>query len=803
MWKTFITVYTKSTSLLLLCLLYQLALTNHAIAIEHNNNNYGYIYWENGYPTPLKGRREQSKANIFARENPDLVIQTGYYSLMLDCANMSIKGFNPLSGSDYLSALNEDVTTFTPAQLKLYVKVNGVRYDCTSAKIQTEDSQLVRIIENGQYLQRFDHLGLIFKDNEGNELKSKGRFEISAWPDRTVLQLNFNGTPQVTATGIELTTQSGKILSNETNNSQAILLIQPQKESQIEELDPHQWIKQALFWPNIKTTLDYSYDKETAAITLAIPSEDVSYPKDKDRIDEYIITVTNPYDSIQNIPLIFKQDKAAAITGTLMTLWHITGCKPITEPVQISKNWHKSQTTPHEGPWLRGSTFLTLKPKETQQLKLKIIYGYWHGAATASHSQLSVIGYKGNWKWDQSALGSWGESMTFDPSQHLASCFIADTRPSFTTPKTEKPKTHVWTESSGGADFLVYYDEKNEFRSLKRQKTAYIWTGPNITKVHYSGVTDDDKIRANYTTSLLRSNDYHRHILKYQYKFLKEVNPTRLAFFQLGAEYYTGTEFQDYCIGDINGKKNDYTASTNGDTVIHKFTGNWLAIDDKKDFSGNTTNANRGLISYKATLNGEQHETYLHTYNRNTDNKRMLFDLSGSNINNTYYKDDIVKGSLGYVLTPDSDPNYWGENDELAERLKKNKHYWESIYDEFRYNRDMPVTSRFGILLNTYPIDIWADNDSDILAFVVIHKDFGIGHIPVILRNVEADTAVGVQIFKNDQWLWINSSSNGRRCYQQGVTNSYGTVDYAFNIKRPTNDISEHHKIRILKRKYE
>ena len=390
--------------------------------------------------------------------------------------------------------------------------------------------------------------------------------------------------------------------------------------------------------------------------------------------------------------------------------------------------------------------------------------------------------------------------MTFEPSQHLASCFIADIRPSFTTPKTKKSKTHAWTENVGGADFLVYYDEKNKLRSLKRQKTAYIWTGPNITKVHYSGVTDDDKIRANYTTSLLRSNDYHRHILEYQYEFLKEVNPTRLAFFQLAAEYYTGAEFQDYCIGDTNGKKNDYKATTNGSTVMHKFTNNWLALDDKKTPSGNTANTNRGLISYKATLNGEKHETYLHTHNLNTDNKRMLFDLSSNNLNNTYYKGDIVKGRLGYILTPNSEKSYWGEDDELIERLKKNKHYWETIYDEFRYNKDMTLTTELGILLNNYPVEIWADNDYDPVASIVIHKNFGVGHIPIILRNIEAGTTLGAQVFKNDQWHWINISSNGRRQYYQAVTNSYGSLDYAFNIKRPTNDISKPYKIRIIKR---
>jgi hypothetical protein len=43
--------------------------------------NYSYLYFENGYPTSYFMRRPQSEANLTARENPDLVFQTGYYVL--------------------------------------------------------------------------------------------------------------------------------------------------------------------------------------------------------------------------------------------------------------------------------------------------------------------------------------------------------------------------------------------------------------------------------------------------------------------------------------------------------------------------------------------------------------------------------------------------------------------------------------------------------------------------------------------------------------------------------------------------
>ena len=74
------------------------------------DRNYTYIYFADGYPTPLRGRRPQNQANLVARKNPDLVIQTGFYSLKLDCDDMELAGYDALQGTDYITALNEDVT---------------------------------------------------------------------------------------------------------------------------------------------------------------------------------------------------------------------------------------------------------------------------------------------------------------------------------------------------------------------------------------------------------------------------------------------------------------------------------------------------------------------------------------------------------------------------------------------------------------------------------------------------------------------------------------------------------------------
>ncbi len=68
----------------------------------------GDVFNEQGYPTRLTGRRAESMANQAARANPDVVVQTGFYSLKLDCDTMQLSGYDAVRGSDYISALNED-----------------------------------------------------------------------------------------------------------------------------------------------------------------------------------------------------------------------------------------------------------------------------------------------------------------------------------------------------------------------------------------------------------------------------------------------------------------------------------------------------------------------------------------------------------------------------------------------------------------------------------------------------------------------------------------------------------------------
>ena len=205
------TIHVRRIPFLLVFLLLALCPLRSKADQPEQKLNYTYLYFQNGHPTLTLSRRPQSEANLAARANPDLVFQTGYYSLMLGCDDLQIKGYNSLPGTDYLTALKQDVTVFTPAtSLLLEVVQGGVSYQCTHALAQGPGAESpVRLIESGQYLQRIDHLGLVFKDAQGNVLQAADecRLEVSAWADR-VTALEASGA----AAGLTHTTPPTRAL---------------------------------------------------------------------------------------------------------------------------------------------------------------------------------------------------------------------------------------------------------------------------------------------------------------------------------------------------------------------------------------------------------------------------------------------------------------------------------------------------------------------------------------------------------------------------------------------------------------
>lgn len=773
-----------------------------------DNRHYTYIYWENGYPTrEAQSRRPQSWANSYARENPDLVIQTGYYSLVLDGKTMQLDGYDALTGSDYVSALHQDVTQFTPASLTLKAYQDGIEYTATSGLVQNGSDAPVRLIESGQFLQRYDHLGIEFTAADGTKLDVEGRLEISAWPEHVVFKLDFSNLEDtainIDRTLIQLTSPAGKSFTSDVNSISTTLSVRPHEDLENAPLNADSIVTVATNLQN-NNALVVAFDTDLHALKVNLPINGVRYPDHIDRVDEFLIEVSNTTTNSLDIPLVFEENTPRAITGTVMLLTDADDGKPTGIPIQISKNWHVGSDTGvkaiHRGSWLRGSTYFTLPAGTTKRFKLKVVFGYWASVGAASHSQLSLVGWGGNWKWDESAVGAWGESMTYDPTQHLGSSFMADIRPTF-TPSMSDGGDHNWTENVGGGDFLTYFDANNQYRWGKRLKTAYVWTGPNMTQVMYSGITDDDKIRFEYVSKLVSTNDYHRRIHNYRYQFLEDVaDPNRLVFYQMAADYYLGPDFDTYYVGDSTGLLQESTSEPGGNAYKDgkfSFLDRWLASDDLVALDQNTAKATRGIIQRSSTLNGNDFPVFMHKYGRSWGSDKMLFDLAGESVEQSYSAGDVVEGEVEFILPAKQKENYWGADTEFAARLDTYTKPWESVFDEYRYNNKLSVTVHKGTLLNNFPVEIMADqNGPSVIADISIQAG-GLGHVPVVINDAVIGKSLNVERYLNGDWVPLEVNAATSNSYYQGYQNAKGKIDYAFSIKRPADDLATAWRIRV------
>ncbi|MDF7809545.1 hypothetical protein P4E94_19060 [Pontiellaceae bacterium B12219] len=720
--------------------------------------------------------------------------------MKLECDTLKLTGYDALTGTDYVSALTTDVSRFTAATFNLYAYVGSTRYTCTSGVLYntSDDYCYLQLVEGGQYVQRFNHEGLVFTASDGSVLV--GRLEITAWPEHAVFKLDMSDETGVTRTTVQLINGAGTELIKDTMDDTAILAVIPQSQTLYGSKTVSSYITSAK--ESDGTSLTTSYDTDEAAFKISVPPSSLSYPSDKNLVDEYVITVKNPTSSTMDVPLIFDQTSLPAITGTMMMLCDDSDGSPLGIPVQISKNWHTGYPTTHSGYWLRGYSMIPLAAGESQTIRLRVVYGYYgngtFGAAT--HSQLSLVGWnngKAPWKWDESALGCWGEALTYDPSRHAGHSMLCDIRPSFTT--SLSGGSYNWTENVGGGDFLVYYDSSSTFRYTKKLKTCYKWAGPNMTEVLYTGVTDDDKIRFTYTVRGNGTLDYQRKFHKYRYEFLDNVtSPERLVFYQMAADENGSPDFDNYYRGSADGLMKTYAASPGGDVYKETmlFSSRWLSIEDTETSDGNTTMANRGLLHLSSTLNGSPLNTYIHACGIDWHDM-MLFDFSAQSVSSSYSAGDVVEGEIEFILPAKNKANYWGDDSEFESRLGTYGNSWNAVYDEYRYNRDMSVTMNTGTLTENYPLEITAA-DGTVLADFTINGG-GIGHVPVMLNNVPADAKISnVQRYVNGSWSSLETVSISDHDYFQGYYNAGGSMDYAFSLKRPSTNLSESWRIRIL-----
>ena len=121
---------------------------------------------------------------------------------------------------------------------------------------------------------------------------------------------------------------------------------------QISESNPQDYITEATRVDNGEG-LNVSFDPDEYGFRIDLTSNSISWPNDLERVDEYIIELTNPSPlDFENVPLVFNAIRGGAIevaiTGTVMMLHDDTRGRRRPTPSgipRVSKNWLKTKST--------------------------------------------------------------------------------------------------------------------------------------------------------------------------------------------------------------------------------------------------------------------------------------------------------------------------------------------------------------------------------------------------------------------------------------------------------------------------
>ncbi len=475
-----------------------------------------------------------------------------------------------------------------------------------------------------------------------------------------------------------------------------------------------------------------------------------------------------------------------AMHGSDQMSWYIVGGapslrdldgEPVGVPLQISKNWHEGR--PNN--WYHLYTHPTVEAGADHTLELTMASSKWGDVYAASHAQLSLIGWsEAGGHWDESALGAFGESITYDPDVNLGRAMQDDVRPFL----VDADGQWNWTGNVGGAEFLRYATESEWYwmRRIARVRSAYTAVGPNLTDVTYAGITTDGRIEARATPHLVASDDLVRTYVHLSFTFLEDVTYDRLAFFQVAADNYADNGFSMMAWGNASGVEADTpvrTSTTRGydsDTdrgIALAGDDPWVFLYDNTISSGslpeNLGNVGFVVRQFEADIGGTRvttphislHQTYNGGYAQTSFELSLPYEDGApwcgapcGGQTNFIPAGSTVEAIVEYLVPPAG--SYYGDSD------------WLTAFDSARWNTaDMmlelaskgalDVTAAVGTLVSTYPIEV-ASAEGITAGELTVQG--GLGYHPVSFSGLVRHDGWKLQRRTDDDWETLDASSS-------------------------------------------
>ncbi len=706
--------------------------------------DYTLQYWAEGFPghTPAAPWRR--------------VIQTGRYAFVLDTDTLAVPHSGALADpGDYRAAAtagNRVWRDLPAARLELLVTVDGQVYRATAGGKWSRFTG-PRLIESGRLLQRADVTDLAFADEAGRRLDIEARLESVAWPDRLALILAArprgaawtNAALEIRfASGTQRVAQAWALPSGAGwgTNEWRDVWVTPWSGAPAEvgvraEARPVTF-EPARGWHRVN--LD--------GVEPVVPA---GAERGNDALERVRLALTNATGREQVARLLFektargiRQRFGQPITGISAVLRDERG-EPLGLPVQLSKNWHHHpEGGVYDGQWFHGLTQVRVPPRSGVELELVIAYGHWGGVPAASHAQLCLIGWGSNQQWDESALGSWGESICYEPDQAQARASILDVRPLLVKSMNRDTKWG-WTHNVGGGDWFRLFDPAGRRVFPAGMRTAYLKQGPCLTEVIYAGRTGEG-LRHDVAVGLGRTDDLLRGTYRLRLDVTSAVACSRFVLFQIGADTYSYTRERKMAVGDENGLIREWAAQWGGDTnrvgpIACTGRVPWVSLHEaeRRPAKGEAGAwANRGIVirAWRARLGGRAASPWLVERGARVGGRdTSTIDLVPPPGVTRLEPGDFVDAVIEHLVVPQAADDYYGPNEALRMALRADGNTWRMIEREARGN-DRRVVMKRGRLEHVYP-DVRVEVGED---GAELELTGGLGHVPVTFTGLSAPT---------------------------------------------------------------
>ncbi|MCE5277102.1 MAG: glycoside hydrolase family 99-like domain-containing protein [Planctomycetaceae bacterium] len=495
--------------------------------------------------------------------------------------------------------------------------------------------------------------------------------------------------------------------------------------------------------------------------------------------DEFRLAIDNRGTARADVPFLLECHDVASPTGLVPMLCDAAG-RPTGIPVQLSKNWH-------QGTYLMAYAMLPAPPGRTEYI-LRLVYGFYGNVPSASHAQLSLIGWGGYGRWDQLAIGCWGETFCLDMDMTNLRTVIADVR-TLMVRRGRDGKKWGWSDAQWGGDWLGLADAAGKRLAFGDLKTAYVAHGPCLSDVRYAGQYGPGRdVAFQAQVHTLRTDDYARTFHNLKYTFGREAKVEGSWLFRMGGGvvgYTTPTIAYGNEKGLIAEHKPPATLKPR-DVIADRVTLGgkgpwWVAFPDANVSPSGLPTGARALIirSYKATFGGKEHAapTITLLVNRATaEGLNIDLILVPPKDVATFRTGDTVEMAVEWITLPRVEEDYYGPNESFRKHLAASGTSWKTTYREAAGN-DLAVTARGGKVLHRYPVIIHADGPT-----VEVSIKGGVGYVPIRFEGIKSIDGIGLYEVVGGKELKLDQIVHGDDFWQTDYDAATKTYSLTYNL---------------------